>query len=93
LRRFLTSSIRSFAALESSKRSLRTIISIGFCCDVRASALEEYPLLLPSMDALDDGRRFGVGGLEVLAEVEWTRFNRAVENTSADATTRRSEDV
>ena len=52
----MTSSIRSFAALESSKRSLRTTISIGFGWEARASALEEYPLALPSMDALDDGR-------------------------------------
>ena len=31
LSRFLTSSMRSLAALESSKRSLRTISSMGFC--------------------------------------------------------------
>ena len=58
------------------------------------SALEEYPLLPPSIDALDDGRRFGVGGPEeVVVVVEWTWSNRAAANTSADATTRRSEDV
>jgi hypothetical protein len=88
LSRFFTSSIRSLAAFESSRRSLRTISLKGSLNDNEDDLGVMVGPGPPSVDVRPE--RVGVG----LAEREdWCWSKSAVAKISAEAMTRRSEDV
>lgn len=63
LSRFLTSSIKSLAALLSSNRSLRTINLIGSCEGCWVTFLPVNPLKLESVDQDDEAEEEVVEGL------------------------------
>ena len=88
LSRFLTSSIRSLAAFESSRRSFRSMSLKGSLKDIEEDLGVIVRRGLPSADVRPE--RAGVG---VTDREDWCWSKSAAAKISAEAMTRRSEDV
>jgi hypothetical protein len=85
--RFFTSSMRSLAAFESSRRSLRTISLSGSLRDIEDLGVR----VCPEMPSADD--RPEREGVELADSKEWCGSTNAAAKISAEAMTRRSEEV
>lgn len=84
--RFFTSSMRSLAAFESSRRSLRTISLSGSLRIIEDLGVR----ICPDPSADDRPEREGV---ELADSEEWCWSTNAAAKISAEAMTRRSEEV